>query len=159
MGEMVLEDFRKTMSQFCTGVVVATAWREERPVGLTLQSFVSISLDPLLIAISPGKSSVSWPKIRDAGKFCISILADDQRSVCDAMSKSGDEKFSEIDWTMNGMQLPCFPGSIASINCELEAEHDAGDHTLVIGRVVDFDLTYKDKDPLTFFRGRYGTFV
>ena len=159
MSEVVSKDFRTTMSQFCTGVVVATAWHEERPVGLTLQSFVSISLEPLLIAISPGKSSVSWPRIREAGKFCINILSKDQQSICDAMSKSGHDKFESIDWKLNAMRFPYFSESIASINCEIDVEHDAGDHTIVIGRVLDFDLKNADKEPLVFFRGQYGTFV
>jgi flavin reductase (DIM6/NTAB) family NADH-FMN oxidoreductase RutF len=159
LSEVVSKDFRATMSQFCTGVVVATAWHEEQPVGLTLQSFVSISLEPLLIAISPGKSSVSWPRIREAGKFCINILAKDQQPICDAMSKSGNDKFERIDWELNVMGFPCFPDSIAGINCEIDDEHDAGDHTIVIGRVLDFDLNKADKEPLVFFRGQYGTFV
>lgn len=159
MGSVSSSGFRNTMSQFCTGVVVAAACYEKEPVGLTLQSFVSISLEPFLISISPGKSSVSWPKIRGAGKFCISILAEDQRSLCDAMSQSGKDKFADVDWTLNQEQLPCFPGSIASVNCEIEAEHDVGDHTIVIGRVIDFHLSCSEKRPLTFFRGDYGTFV
>ncbi len=159
LSEVASKDFRTTMGQFCTGVVVATTWHEEQPIGLTLQSFVSISLEPLLIAISPGKSSVSWPRIRDAGKFCINILARDQQLVCDAMSKSGNDKFEHIDWQLNALQLPYFSESIASINCEIEAEYDAGDHTIVIGRVSDFDLKNSEKEPLVFFRGQYGTFV
>mgnify|MGYP001183946724 FL=1 len=159
MSEVVSKDFRVTMSQFCTGVVIATACQDDQPVGLTLQSFVSISLEPLLVAISPAKSSVSWPKIRDSGRFCINILAQDQQSICEAMSKSGKDKFLNIDWKLNERRLPSFPGSIATIDCEIDAEHDAGDHTIVIGRVLEFDLMNEDKEPLVFFRGQYGTFA
>ncbi len=159
MSEVVSRDFRATMSQFCTGVVIATACYDDQPIGLTLQSFVSISLEPLLVAISPGKSSLSWPKIRDVGEFCINILAQDQQSICDAMSKSGDDKFLNIDWELNAKRFPCFPESIATIDCEIDAEHDAGDHTIVIGRVSEFHLKNEDKEPLVFFRGQYGTFV
>ena len=75
------------------------------------------------------------------------------------MSKSGKDKFLNIDWKLNERRLPCFPGSMATIDCEIDAEHDAGDHTIVIGRVSEFDLMNEDKEPLVFFRGQYGTFA
>ena len=159
MGEIGKEAFRKTMGQFCTGVVVATACDDKQPIGLTLQSFVSISLDPLLVGISPGKSSVTWPLIREVGKFCINILAHDQKSICEAMSKSGKDKFMNIDWNLSQRGFPVFPGNIATTECDIESEYEAGDHTIVIGRVTDFELNDHEKDPLAFFRGGYGTFI
>ena len=147
------------MGQFCTGVVVATAFRDKQPIGLTLQSFVSISLEPLLVAISPGKNSVTWPLIREAGSFCINILAQDQQIVCETMSRSGKDKFTSIKWGPSDNGFPVFPGNIATIDCGVESEYEAGDHTIVIGRVTNFELNDHEKDPLVFFRGTYGTFI
>ena len=159
LGENGTEAFRKTMGQFCTGVVVATAVYDEQPIGLTLQSFVSISLEPLLVAISPGKNSVTWPLIREAGSFCINILAQDQQIVCETMSKSGKDKFTGIEWGPSDNGFPVFPGNIATIECDIESEYEAGDHTIVIGRVTNFELNDHEKDPLVFFRGAYGTVI
>ena len=159
LGETGRATFRKTMGQFCTGVVVATAFRDKQPIGLTLQSFVSISLEPLLVAISPGKNSVTWPLIREAGSFCINILAQDQQIVCETMSKSGKDKFTSIEWGPSDNGFPVFPGNIATIECDVESEYEAGDHTIVIGRVTDFELNDHEKNPLVFFRGAFGTVI
>ena len=147
------------MGQFCTGVVVATASYDKQPIGLTLQSFVSISLEPLLVAISPGKNSVTWPLIREAGSFCINILAQDQQIVCETMAKSGKDKFTRIEWGSSDNGFPVFPGNIATLECDVENEYEAGDHTIVIGRVTNFELNDHEKDPLVFFRGAYGTVI
>ena len=159
LGENRTKAFRKTMGQFCTGVVVATAVYDEKPIGLTLQSFVSISLDPLLIGISPGKSSATWPLMREIGKFCINILSHEQKSICQAMSKSGKNKFKNIDWRPSSNGFPIFPGNIATTECDIESEYEAGDHTIVIGRVTNFELNDHEKDPLVFFRGAFGTVI
>ena len=159
LGETGRKGFRKTMGQFCTGVVVATAFHDKQPIGLTLQSFVSISLEPLLVAISPGKNSVTWPLIREAGSFCINILAQDQQIICETMSKSGKDKFTGIEWSPSDNGFPVFPGNIATIECGVESEYEAGDHTIVIGRVTNFELNDHEKDPLVFFRGAYGTVI
>jgi flavin reductase (DIM6/NTAB) family NADH-FMN oxidoreductase RutF len=150
--------FRNTMGQFSTGVVIATGTLRGEPAGFAAQSFVSLSLDPPLIALCPGKSSTSWPKLRDAGRFCINVLAADQKAVCDIMAKSGIDKFASIAWRTGKTGSPILDGVIAWIDCELEAEHDAGDHTIAVGRVVDLGVDAAEKAPLLFFQGRYGSF-
>ena len=78
MTEFSDSDFRKVLSQFCTGVVVATGCLDGEPAGFAAQSFSSLSLDPPLVLLSPAKSSTSWPKLRDSGSFCINILCSKQ---------------------------------------------------------------------------------
>ncbi|MCP5178592.1 MAG: flavin reductase family protein [Pseudomonadales bacterium] len=151
--------FRNTMSQFCTGVVVATGCLNGKPAGFAAQSFVSLSLDPPLVALCPGKTSTSWPTLRDSGHFCINILASDQRAICDVMAKSGIDKFAALDWQGGVSGSPIFNGVIAYIDCALEAEHDAGDHTIAVGRVLDLAIRAPEKEPLLFFQGRYGSFA
>lgn len=150
--------FRNTMGQFCTGVVIATGALRGEPAGFAAQSFVSLSLDPPLIGLCPGKSSSSWPKLRDSGKFCINVLASDQKAVCDIMAKTGIDKFAALKWRAGKTGSPILDGVVAYIDCELEAEHDAGDHTIAIGRVVDLAVCAPEKSPLLFFRGKYGNF-
>ena len=86
MSDFDERTFRNVMGNFCTGVVVATGLHEGAPAGFAAQSFVSLSLDPPLVALCPGKNSSSWPKLRDSGSFCVNILAADQQPICDAMA-------------------------------------------------------------------------
>jgi flavin reductase (DIM6/NTAB) family NADH-FMN oxidoreductase RutF len=151
------QQFRAAMGQFCTGVVAVTACLEGEPVGFAAQSFVSLSLDPPLVSLSPAKTSTSWPKIRDSGSFCVNMLAADQRSVCDAFARSGGDKFAGFEWHAGSTGSPILTGVLAYADCDLEAEHDAGDHTIAIGRVRDLELV-REGEPLLFFRGAYGSF-
>ncbi len=151
--------FRNAMGNFCTGVVIATGMSEGAPAGFAAQSFVSLSLDPPLVALCPGKSSSSWPKLRDSGSFCINILTAAQRPVCDTMAQSGGDKFAELEWRTGQTGSPILAGVLGYVDCDLEAEHDAGDHTIAIGRVRDFAILDDAADPLLFFRGGYGAFA
>jgi 3-hydroxy-9,10-secoandrosta-1,3,5(10)-triene-9,17-dione monooxygenase reductase component len=159
MSEWDGRTFRNTMSQFGTGVVIATGSLRGEPAGFAAQSFVSLSLDPPLIGLCPGKNSASWPKIRESGRFCINVLASDQKSVCDIMAKTGIDKFANLAWSVGQTGSPILEGVIAYIDCELDTEHDAGDHTVAIGRVVDLAVCAPEKAPLLFFQGRYGSFT
>ncbi|MCC5871374.1 MAG: flavin reductase family protein [Gammaproteobacteria bacterium] len=151
--------FRATMSQFCTGVVIATGAKDGEPAGFAAQSFVSLSMDPPLVALCPGKQSSSWPRIRDSGAFCINILGADQQDVCATFARSGIDKFAEVPWHAGVSGSPILTGVIAYVDCELQAEHDAGDHTIAIGRVRDLAIVDDQRGPLLFFRGRYGDFL
>ena len=146
------------MGNFCTGVVIATGMHDGQPAGFAAQSFVSLSLDPPLVALCPGKSSSSWPRLRDSGSFCINILAADQKAVCDAMATSGGDKFAGLDWRVGVTGSPIIAGVLGYVDCDLEAEHDAGDHTIAVGRIRDVHID-KEDDALLFFRGAYGTFT
>ena len=149
--------FRNAMGNFCTGVVVATGMYEGAPVGFAAQSFISLSLDPPLVGLCPGKTSSSWPKIRESGAFCINILAADQKAVCDAMAQSGGDKFAQFEWRAGVTGAPVLADVVGFVECTLEAEHEAGDHTIAVGRVQAFEIA-REEQPLLFFRGAYGQF-
>lgn len=157
MADIDPQVFRQTMGQFCTGVVVATGCLEGTPHGFAAQSFVSLSLDPPLVALCPAKTSTSWPRIRDSGSFCINMLAADQQPICDAFARSGGDKFAAFTWHPGDTGAPVLDGILAYADCTLEAEHDAGDHTIAIGRVQRLEVV-RDGVPLLFFRGGYGRF-
>jgi flavin reductase (DIM6/NTAB) family NADH-FMN oxidoreductase RutF len=158
MTEFDERAFRTTMSNFCTGVVIATGIVDDQPAGFAAQSFVSLSLEPPLIALCPAKSSTSWPKLRASGSFCVNILAADQQAVCDAMARSGGDKFAAFAWQKGVTGSPILEGVLGYVDCRLEAEHEAGDHTIAVGRVVDFSIADETAAPLLFFRGGYGAF-
>ena len=148
---------RRTMGQFCTGGVVATGLLDGKPVGFAAQSFVSLSLEPPLVALCPGRSSSSWPQIRDSGSFCINVLASDQQPICDAFARSGGDKFAGLEWSPAPSGSPLLAGILAYVDCDLVAEHDAGDHTIAVGQVRSLDVLAQGT-PLLFFRGGYGTY-
>jgi len=158
MTEIDGRRFRTTLGQFCSGVVIATGSLRGAPAGFAAQSFASLSLDPPLIALCPAKTSTSWPKLRDSGSFCINILAADQKPICDLFAKSGIDKFAELRWRSGRTGSPVLEGILAYLDCDLEAEHDAGDHTIAVGRVRDLDILRPDAAPLLFLRGAYGQF-
>lgn len=158
MTEIDGRRFRTTLGQFCSGVVIATGCLDGVPAGFAAQSFTSLSLDPPLVGLCPAKTSTSWPRLRDSGRFCINILAADQKPVCDLFAKSGIDKFASIDWRPGLTGSPIITGALAYIDCELVAEHDAGDHTIAVGRVLDLDIANPEGAPLLFFRGAYGQF-
>jgi len=151
-------EFRNTLSQFCSGVVIATGCFDGTPAGFAAQSFSSVSLDPPLVALCPSKTSSSWPRLRESGSFCINILAADQQPVCDIFARSGGEKFSALAWRPGVTGSPILEGVLAYVDCDLVAEHDAGDHTVVLGRARDIRIIDAVGAPLLFFRGAYGRF-
>ncbi len=158
MGDFDPGLFRSTLSQFCTGVVVATGCLDGVPAGFAAQSFSSLSLDPPLVALFPAKSSTSWPRLRDSGSFCLNILSASQKSVCDVFARTGIDKFAELDWRPGVTGSPVLDGVLAYVDCDLEVEHDAGDHTIAVGRVREIRVIDEARSPLLFFRGGYGVF-
>ena len=146
--------YRDTMGQFCTGVAIVTGNEDGDLVGFAAQSFVSLSLEPPLIAVCPAKTSTSWPRIRSLGCFAINVLADDQQAISDVFAQAG--MAAEMPWSTGETGAPILNGALAYVECALDAEHDAGDHTIVVGSVQGFDILRPDARPLLYFRGGYG---
>jgi 3-hydroxy-9,10-secoandrosta-1,3,5(10)-triene-9,17-dione monooxygenase reductase component len=146
---------RHVMGHFCSGVVVVTSSMGGREFGMAAQSFTSLSLDPPLVSISPSRASTSWPLIRETGRFCVNILGSRQEHLSRQFAKSGGDKFAGVDWAPTAAGLPGLTGALAWIDCVIEAEHPAGDHTIVIGRVVGLGVGKSTAGPLLFFRGQY----
>jgi 3-hydroxy-9,10-secoandrosta-1,3,5(10)-triene-9,17-dione monooxygenase reductase component len=153
-------EFRTALGQFCTGVVIATGSLDGEPAGFAAQSFTSLSLDPPLVGLCPARTSTSWPKLRASGSFCINVLSGAQKAVCDVFAQTGIDKFSQFGWRAGATGSPILDGVLAYIDCDLEDEYDAGDHTIAVGRVRDLRViqTHTDAAPLLFFRGAYGHF-
>jgi 3-hydroxy-9,10-secoandrosta-1,3,5(10)-triene-9,17-dione monooxygenase reductase component len=151
------DDMRAVLGHFCTGIAVITGHDGERPIGFTCQSVTSVSLDPPYVSFCPALSSTSWPAIRTTGKMCINILADDQQAVCAQFARRSDDKFATIGWSPAGNGCPRIHGALATIEANLEFEHGAGDHTIVVAHVTA--LTAHRGRPLLFYRGGYGEFA
>lgn len=152
--------FREVLGHFATGVTVVTAAEDGGPVGFTCQAFTSLSIEPPMVAIAPGKSSTSWPRIAQVGFFCVNVLADDQEALCRDFAVSGGDKFSGIGWRVGGNGAPRLEGVLAWVECEFLLAHDAGDHEVVFGTVMDMGVDHEHgKGPLLYYRGGFGRFV
>jgi 3-hydroxy-9,10-secoandrosta-1,3,5(10)-triene-9,17-dione monooxygenase reductase component len=150
--------FRQVLGHFPTGVTVVTAGTEGGPVGLCVGSFTSVSLHPPLVAFCAGYSSTSYPLIEAAGHFCVNILAEDQEEIARVFADKGDDKFSGIGWRPSVVtRAPVINDVLAWIDCEIEAIHEAGDHWIVVGRVLDLEIGHEG-GPLLFFRGGFGRY-
>ena len=124
-------EFRAALGHFASGVVVVTGIHDGHPTGFTCQSFFSLSLDPPLVALAPGKASTSWPKVAEGGNFCANVLAADQESLARTFANSGGDKFSGVGWLPSPSGPPRLHGALVWIDCAIETVYEAGDHYLV----------------------------
>ncbi|WP_073455082.1 flavin reductase family protein [Pseudonocardia thermophila] len=145
---------REVLGHFVTGIVVVTAAGPDGPLGFTCQSFTSLSLDPPLVSFAPARTSKTWPRIREVGKFCVNVLAVEHQDLSIGFARSGVDKFAGVAWRPSPFGSPLLDGVAAWIDCELWAEHDGGDHTIVIGKVLDLGAD-ETRLPLLYYRGQY----
>jgi 3-hydroxy-9,10-secoandrosta-1,3,5(10)-triene-9,17-dione monooxygenase reductase component len=143
--------FRTVLGHFSTGIVVVTG---AGPVGMTVQSVASLSLEPPLVLFCPAKSSTTWPSIRQAGAFCVNILARDQQDLCTVFARSGGDKFHGVQWRSGITGAPILADTLAHAECQLVDVHEGGDHDIAIGQVVALDVQ-RHAQPLLFFRGQF----
>ncbi|MBT0767556.1 flavin reductase family protein [Kineosporia sp. J2-2] len=146
--------FRKVIGGFASGITVVTALDDDEPVGMTCQSFFSLSLDPPLIAFSPSLTSTTYPRIRRARAFTVNILEAGQQDLCNQFARSGSDKWRGVRWETGTTGAPRLEGVLATIDCELENEFVTGDHYLTVGRVRSLHAT-PGLHPLLYFNGTY----
>jgi flavin reductase (DIM6/NTAB) family NADH-FMN oxidoreductase RutF len=152
--------FRQVMGQYPTGVCIVTAIGPAgQPAGMTIGSFTSVSLEPPLVGFMPSRTSSSWASLRQCGtRFCINILSEGQEEIGRLIASRKQDKFDGLAWRPSPLGLPILADSCAYIDCELEQIFSAGDHDIVIGRVLGLDVAQPIM-PLLFFRGGYGSFT
>lgn len=126
--------FRSALGKFTTGITVVSSLTPEGPIGITANSFTSVSLEPALVMWSLAKSSSRHALFAEASAFAIHILSSEQRAVCDAFVRRKDA-FDEIAHTKNNAGVPLISGCLAVFECTQYATHDAGDHTIILGEV------------------------
>lgn len=151
-------EYRRIMSHYQTGVCVVTALADGVPVGMVVGSFTSVSLESMLVAFLPARRSSTWPRIKSAGHFCVNVLAQGQRQVCQTFASKSANKFEDVSYRLSDWGVPIIEGVVAWVDCELHAVHEAGDHFIVVGRVRDLNIDNVEQ-PLVFARGEYGTFA
>jgi len=149
-------EMRRVLGQFATGVTIVTGSDDGEPVGFACQSFASVSLEPPLVLFCADHRGRSWPRLRDSGRFTVSVLAEGQSDLCTRFGSSRGRKFDDLPWRESPWGTPLLDGVLLHVHCTLHAVHAAGDHDVVIGRVLAIDLPDGEDPPMIFFRGEFG---
>ncbi len=148
--------FRNALGHFATGVtVVTTRDLDGQPVGVTVNSFSSVSLDPPLILWSLAKKSYSLAAFENHPAFAVHVLASNQQDLSDRFARAGTDKFADLPVAEGFEGVPLLPHCAAVFQCSVTHRHDGGDHVILIGRVQRFAT--EERPPLLFYRGRYAT--
>jgi 3-hydroxy-9,10-secoandrosta-1,3,5(10)-triene-9,17-dione monooxygenase reductase component len=148
-------EYRDVMSLLATGVVAVTGSRSGVASGFTVGSCFSASLEPRLVGFCVARKSATWAFLRPTGRFCVNLLAADQRVVSESLARPGtQDKLVGVAWQHSPHGLPLITGAMAWIVCDIAHEYGAGDHSVVLGRVQDMVVCTVDR-PLIFFRRTY----
>ncbi len=159
--EAAPEALRAAMSLFPTGVTVVTAGSGERTEGMTANAVISVSLDPLLLLVSVHRDARLNQRIKEQEHYAVNLLAADQEGLSRLFSSpersSGLSAANSLGGGHGRTGAPLAAGSLAAIECELEAVYPGGDHELFLGRVVTVHMGDTRKGPLVFHEGSYPT--
>ncbi|WP_461174828.1 flavin reductase family protein [Arthrobacter sp. Z1-9] len=142
---------RRAMGRIPTSVAVVTGHGPEGPVGMTVGSLATVSLDPPLVTFFAMKESRSFAALRSLDSICINVLDEDHADVCFAFASSSGPKFAVGDWDMNGAEGPVLKTAAVSMQCGIDSVYEAGDHYGLMARLTD--LRTADTRPLVFYRG------
>ena len=148
--------FRDALGHYASGITVIAGHDGNEPLGFTCQSFYSVSVAPPLISFSVMTSSSTYPRIRETGKFSVNVLAQSQRALSDQFAGKGQDRWVGVDWSMTLGRNPAIAGTLMWLDCKIVNEHQAGDHCIVIGHVVEMSPNgWHDGAPLVYFKGKY----
>jgi 4-hydroxyphenylacetate 3-hydroxylase, reductase component len=148
------DDFRRALGCFATGVSVVTSVDGDGvPMGMTVNSFNSVSLDPPLVLWSIAKDSTQFKKFMSATYFAVNILAEHQEDLSSRFAQRGIDRFAGLECQTGVGGVPRLPDYAACFECESEFRYEGGDHAIIVGRVLAFDD--HATDPLIFYRGHY----
>jgi 3-hydroxy-9,10-secoandrosta-1,3,5(10)-triene-9,17-dione monooxygenase reductase component len=148
--------FRDALGRFATGVAFVTAAPDGEPAGLIVNSLTSVSLEPPLVSFCPSRNSLTWSRMRRAGRFGVNVLGRQHERFATRATPAGADRFAGLNWELGHGGVPLLTDALATLECEIVAEHPAGDHWIVVGRVHDV-RTSPIKDPLVFFASAYRT--
>jgi len=153
--DLSAERFRQVMAHVPTSVAVVAGVVDGRPKGLSVGTFVPVSLEPPLVGFFVAKTSKSWPPINSSGSFCVSVLGHDQAALSSRFSLSEIDKFEGVRWRPAPSGNPVLVGAVAFVDCDIERVVETGDHVLVLGRVREMGVE-TGQTPLLHHRSSYG---
>ncbi|WP_300542922.1 flavin reductase family protein [Maricaulis sp.] len=144
--------FRDALGRYPTGVTIVSAYVDGRAVGMTVNSFASVSLEPRLLLWSVEKATERYRLFRNAKTYAINVLAADQAGLAHACALDADLRACHADWT--GEAAPLIEGCVSRFLCRQTAVHPGGDHDIIVGEVTDFD-TPREAPALVFYSSTY----
>ena len=151
-------DFRGAMRQLTGGVSVITAGQGKDISGMTVTSVSSLSVDPPALIVSVNRSASSWPLLKRYGFFGVNILTSDQVDIAERFAGKdglkGAERFAGAEWTTRASGVPLLVGALAAIDCEVEEVIERHSHAILIGRVLDLQLSTRTA-ALAYWQGQY----
>lgn len=146
-------ELRRAFSTFPTGVVAVGALVDDKPVGMVVNSFTSISLDPPLVAISPARTSSTWP-ILAGRRLGMSVLAVEHEALCRQLSARVGDRFEGTEWESTPDGAVLIKGAALWLECNVRSAFDGGDHEIVVLEVLEA-RTFPDVDPIVFHKSRF----
>ncbi|WP_062310648.1 flavin reductase family protein [Polynucleobacter sinensis] len=150
--------FRQALGSYGTGVAVITTLNaEKKDIGVTVNSFTSVSLDPPLILFSMANTSNSTSAFNISRKFVVNVMANDQESIAMNFARPSAADWSVIHTSISENACAKISGSLAYLECDLDCTYPGGDHTILMGRVTKLDIGI-DVPPLLFYKGGFGTY-
>lgn len=149
-------DFRDAMGRFATGVTIVTAMSPAgRPVGVTVNSFASVSLEPPLVLFSLDRAANSLEPFAAGRHFAVNVLNEDQSDLSQTFASRLDDKFDGINWRQGRNGCPLFDDVLAVVECTTATIHEGGDHVIFIGAVDNVDVSPAGGRPLLYYAGAY----
>jgi len=156
IDQITEERFRLALGNFATGVTIITSTDDGEPVGMSASSFTSVSLDPPLVSFCAALTSTTYPRISASERFCVNVLSEFQEDIARGFAQRDVERFANVPFNDSPLGSPVLSGVVAWIDCSIEAEHRAGDHLIVVGRVRALHVEFQ-RLPLLYFRGQFAT--
>ncbi|MGA9768423.1 MAG: flavin reductase family protein [Blastocatellia bacterium] len=148
------DEFRSALGRFASGVtVVTTTSKDDKPSGITVSAFSSVSLEPPLILVCIDKRASVHDLFEKGHHFAVNILAEDQEILSRRFASKEPDRFSGTGYTEGETGAPILTGALASIECRVVHAYPGGDHTIIVGEVERLDVN--DGKPLAYFRGGY----
>ena len=145
--------FRQTLGKYSTGITVVTSSDNDgNPLGMTVNSFTSVSLDPSLVLWCIDKKQPSYNSFMDAKGYAVNILSKDQNDLCFKFSSQLDDKFKNVIWKRSENGFPILENCLAWFDCKKWNYYSGGDHQILVGEVTSFDSF--ELEPLTYWNGQ-----
>lgn len=149
-------ELRRAFGRFPTGIAVITTLDDAgTPFGMTVNSFVSVSMEPPMVSWNVIRGSRAHATISRARRFVVNVLAEDQRPIAQQMARPADDRFAGVDYRLSAAGLPVIADAVATFECSVHALVTAGDHDIVLGVVDGFE--HRDGPPLVYWQGTYAS--
>ncbi len=147
--------YRQALGSFATGITVISApGPGGTPIGITANSFNSVSIDPPLVLFSLKRRSYSLQAFLDSETFAVNILREDQQDLCDRFAQAREDKWSSVGYDIWDTGCPILHDALAKFECRIRHTYEGGDHIIIVGEVVRFEYDPNGK-PLVYWRGKF----